>query len=48
MSFFMIFIDSACYQAEKVCEMLEPELILISISFAPKSLLGICMIEIPL
>ena len=44
----MIFIDSACYQAEKMCEMLKSKLILISISSAPKSLLSICMIEIPL
>ena len=44
----MIFIDSACYQVEKMCEMLKSELILISVPLAPKSLLGICMIEIPL
>ena len=44
----MIFIDSACYQVEKMCEMLKSKLILIPISSAPKSLLDICMIEIPL
>ena len=44
----MIFINSTCYQAEKVCEMLKSKLILISILFAPKFLLDICMIEIPL
>ena len=44
----MIFIDSACYQAEKMCEMLKSKLILTLASSAPKSLLNICMIEIPL
>ena len=44
----MISIDPACYQAEKMCEMLKSKLILIPAPSAPKSLLGICMIEIPL